>query len=60
MAEEIRSYWRARLVSHYHGKLLGDERMVNASHDDAVDVPKHVAQGRGAAVSGELIRIRRG
>jgi hypothetical protein len=47
-------------VSYYRGKLPGDERAANASHDDAVDVPRHMAQGREATVSGELIRIRRG
>jgi hypothetical protein len=41
----------------YHGKLPGDEGTANASHGDAVNVPRHVAQGREAAVSGELIRI---
>jgi hypothetical protein len=51
----------ARKLSGFHrGKLPSDERMANASHGDAVDVPRHVAQGREAAVSGELIRIRRG
>jgi hypothetical protein len=47
-------------MSYYRGKLPGDERRVIASHGDAVDVPRHVAQGREAAISGELIRIRRG
>jgi hypothetical protein len=42
-------------VSYYRGKLLGDDRRVTASHDDAVDVPRHVAQDREAAVTGELI-----
>jgi hypothetical protein len=51
----------ARKLSGFHrGKLLGDERTANASHGDAVDVPRHVAQGREAAVSDELIRIRCG
>ena len=30
------------------------------SHDDVVDVPRHVAQGHKAAITGELIRIHRG
>jgi hypothetical protein len=47
-------------VSYYRGKLLGDEQRVNESHGDAVDVLRHMAQGREAAVTGELIRIRRG
>jgi hypothetical protein len=47
-------------VSYYRGKLPGDERTANASHGDAVDVPRHVEQGHEAAVSGELIRIHRG
>jgi hypothetical protein len=38
------------------GKLPGDEQTANTSHGDAMDVPRHVAQGREAAVSGKLIR----
>jgi hypothetical protein len=60
VAGETKSYWRARLVSYYRGKIPNNEQRVNASHGDAVDVPRHVAQGREAAVTGELIRIRRG
>jgi hypothetical protein len=46
-------------MAYYRGKLPGDERTANTSHGDAVDVPRHVAQGREAAVSGELIRSNR-
>jgi hypothetical protein len=45
---------------HNRGKLTGDERGITVSHGDAMDVPRHVVQGREAAVTGELIRIRRG
>jgi hypothetical protein len=50
----------ARLVSCYRGKLPGDEWRIAASHGEVMDVPRHVAQGREAAVTGELIRICRG
>jgi hypothetical protein len=51
----------ARKLSGFHrGKLPGDEWTANASHGDAVNVPRHVAQGHEAAVSGELIRTSRG
>jgi hypothetical protein len=43
-------------MAYYHGKLPGDERTANTSHDDAVDVPRHVAQGCEVAVYSELIR----
>jgi hypothetical protein len=46
-------------VAYYRGKLLGDERTANTSHSDAVDVPRHVVQGREAAVPGDLIRSNR-
>jgi hypothetical protein len=49
-----------KLSGFHRGKLPGDEQTANASHGDAVDVPRHVAQGREVAVSSELIRIRRG
>jgi hypothetical protein len=47
-------------VSYYRGKLPDDEQTANASHDDAVEVSRHVAQGHEAAVSGKLIWVRRG
>jgi hypothetical protein len=51
----------ARKLSGFHrGKLPGDERTTNVSHGDVMNVPRHVAQGREAAVSGELTRISRG
>jgi hypothetical protein len=58
--------WRGRrllarkLSGFHHGKLPDDEWTANASHDDVVDVPRHVARGREAAVSGELIQISSG
>jgi hypothetical protein len=44
----------------YRGILIGDDRTANVSHGGAVNVPRHMAQGREAAVSGELIRISHG
>jgi hypothetical protein len=57
---EDRGYWCGGFVTYYRGKFSGDEWAANASHGDAVDVPRHVAQGREATVSGELIRTSRG
>jgi hypothetical protein len=39
-----------KLSGFHHGKLPGDEQTANASHGDAMDVPRHVAQGREATV----------
>jgi hypothetical protein len=49
-----------RLVSGYRGHLPGDGQTITAGHGDAVEVPGHVAPSREAAVTGELIQIRRG
>ena len=35
--------------------LTGDDQTAKVSHDDAVNVPGYVAQGREAAVTSELI-----
>jgi hypothetical protein len=40
--------------------LIGDDQMAKVSHDDAMDVPRYVAQGREVAVTGEFIRSDRG
>jgi hypothetical protein len=40
--------------------LTGDDQTAKVSHGDAVNVPRYVAQGREAAVTGELIRSDRG
>jgi hypothetical protein len=45
-----------RLVSGYRGHLPGDGQKVKAGHGDAMEVPGHVAQGRKAAVTSELIQ----
>jgi hypothetical protein len=50
----------ARLVSGYRGHLLDDGQKVTAGHDNVMEVPGHVAQGRKAAVTGVHIRIHRG
>ena len=44
----------------YLGGLTGDDETANVSHGGAVNVPRNVAQGHEAAVSGELIRIIHG
>ena len=60
VAGEDRGYWCGGFVTYYRGKFSGDEWAANASHGDAVDVPRHVAQGREVPVSGKLIRIQCG
>jgi hypothetical protein len=50
----------ARLVSYYRGSHSGDQQRVTMVHDDAVEVLRHVAQGRKAAVTGEVIQFHRG
>jgi hypothetical protein len=40
--------------------LTGDDQTAKVSHDDVVNVPRYVAQGRESAVTGELIRSGRG
>jgi hypothetical protein len=44
----------------YRGDLTGDDRTAKVSHDNVVNVPRYVAQGREATASGELIRSGRG
>jgi hypothetical protein len=48
------------LVSYYRGSHSGDQQRVTMGHGDAVEVPRHVAQGRMSAVTGEVIRSGRG
>ena len=47
-------------MAYYRGKLSGDHRTTNVSHDGEVIMPRHVAQGREEAISGEAIQIHRG
>jgi hypothetical protein len=54
------AYWRTGLVSYYHGSHSGDQRRARAGHGDVVEMPRHVAQGRKAAVTGVLIGFHRG
>jgi hypothetical protein len=44
----------------YRGIHSGDQQRAKAGHGDAVEMPRHAAQGRKAAVTGELIRFHRG
>ena len=53
-------HWRKEFVASTVAALIGDDQTVKVSHDDAVNVPRYVAQGREAAVTGELIRSDRG
>jgi hypothetical protein len=47
-------------VSYYRDSHSGDQRRVTMVHGDAVEVLRHMAQGRKAAVTGEVIRFHRG
>ena len=38
----------------YRGSLTGDGQRVTASYDDAMDVLRHVAEGREAGLSPEI------
>jgi hypothetical protein len=42
------------------GSHSGDQRRVRAGHGDAVEMPRHAAQGRKAAVTDVLIGFHRG
>ena len=53
-------HWRKEFVASTVAALTGDDQMAKVSHGDAVNVPRYVAQGREAAVTGELIRSDRG
>jgi hypothetical protein len=48
------------LVSYYCGSHSGDQQRVTMGHGDAVEVLRHVAQGRKVAVTSEVIRSDRG
>jgi hypothetical protein len=56
----VESYWRSGLVSYYRGNHSGNQWRVMTGHSNVVEVPRHVAQGREAAVTGEVIRSDRG
>jgi hypothetical protein len=53
-------HWRKEFMASTVAALTGDDQMVVASHGDATDVSRYVAQGRETAVTGELIRFHRG
>ena len=44
----------------YRGGHSGDQRRVTKAYGDAVEILRHVAQGRKAALVGELICHSRG
>jgi hypothetical protein len=47
-------------VSSTVAALTSDDQTTKVSHGDAVNVTRYVAQGREAAVTGELIRSDHG
>jgi hypothetical protein len=52
----VGGHWRKEFVASTVAALTGDDQTIKVSHDDAMNVPSYVAQGREAAVTGELIR----
>jgi hypothetical protein len=56
----VEGYWRSGLVSYHRGSHSDDQWGVTMGHDDAVEVPRHVAQDREEAVTDEVIRSDRG
>jgi hypothetical protein len=56
----VGGHWRKEFVASTVAALTGDDQTAKVSHGDVVNVPRYVAQGREAAVTGELIRSDRG
>jgi hypothetical protein len=56
----VGGHWRKDFVASNVVALTGDDQTNKVSHGDAVNVPRYVAQGREAAVTGELIQSDRG
>jgi hypothetical protein len=56
----VGGYWRKEFVSSTVAALTSDDQTTKVSHGDAVNVTRYVAQGREAAVTGELIRSDHG
>jgi hypothetical protein len=56
----VGGHWRKVFVASTVAALTSDDQTAEVSHGDAVNVPRYVAQGREAAVTGELIRSDRG
>jgi hypothetical protein len=56
----VEGHWRKEFVASIVAALTGDDQMAKVSHGDAVNVPRYVAQGHEATVTGELIRSGRG
>jgi hypothetical protein len=55
----VGGHWRKEFVASTVAALTGDDQTAKVSHDDAVNVPRYVAQGREAAITGKLIRSDR-
>jgi hypothetical protein len=51
----VGGHWRKEFVASTVAALTGDDQTAKVSHGNAVNVPRYVAQGREAAVIGELI-----
>jgi hypothetical protein len=56
----VEVHWCKEFVASTLAALTGDDQTVIASHDDATDVSRYVAQDREMAVTGELIQFHRG
>ena len=48
------------ILSKKRRRLATAQQRAKTGHGDAVEMPRHVAQGRKAAVTGDLILIHRG
>jgi hypothetical protein len=55
----VGGHWRKEFVASTVAAIT-DDQTTKVSHVDVVNVPRYVAQGREAAVTGELIRSDRG
>jgi hypothetical protein len=56
----VGGHWHKEFVSSTVAALTGDDQTAKVSQGDVVNVTRYVAQGREAAVTGELIRSDRG
>jgi hypothetical protein len=59
VAGERGGHWRTRSVAITVASSPATTGRANVSHDSEVNVPRHVAQGREVAISGEPIRSNR-
>jgi hypothetical protein len=57
---EVGVHWRKEFVALTVAALTCDDQTIIASHGDAMDVSRYMAQGHETAVTSELIRFHRG